>query len=272
MRDRNEATRSKTNLKLIRPRTNREQVAARRYRTHLLGGRNLSQYDEIWLANVDGMLDQLGNFADRPLPCKLWHDRARYYDMFVFLADRFLANGDSVLDAETIHAAWKMLASDRRAMNFESLVAILKVRYHMHWNGELPQFDELRQHLIDVRATFVAMYNAARTLPAGTRRRSLCEDRFNLSPIDIATMQAAAAPAHAKRTATAHDRWANYVRFLFEPGHVYRCSKLNPTLFFWSLVLSLKVCIYPPNSPPTPPVKTHTTSLLLNPPLYYGGV
>ena len=138
--------------------------------------------------------------------------------MFVFLADRFLANGDSVLDAETIHVAWKMITVDRRAMAFQTLVAILKVRYHMLWNGALPEFNEMRQHLIDVRAAFLAMYRAAIALPSGTRIRSVCEDRFNLSPIDIATMHAAAAPAHATRMTTADDRWANCIRFLFEQG------------------------------------------------------
>ena len=81
---------------------------------------------------------QLERFAEDPDPQCVWRKSGRYADLFMFLADRFLDAPDHVLDAESVHAQWKIIEVGRRSLKFKLMNALLKLRHHRFSYGRIP--------------------------------------------------------------------------------------------------------------------------------------
>ena len=71
--------------------------------------------------------------------------------MYKFLAPRFLANGDSVVPVEGLHARWQQLEKERPGMKLVLLNSILKLHYAMHESGSILSAEELTPHVQDAR-------------------------------------------------------------------------------------------------------------------------
>ena len=125
--------------------------------------------------------------ADDPNPECVWRKGGRCADLFVFLADRFGGGPDSVIDCEGKHAEWQMLVTNRRALKFKLLNAMLKLRGFIRVNGGLPDWSDLQPHFDAVRAGMVLRYQQAVADPNVPRNRAdwIYAARFNLRAIDV---------------------------------------------------------------------------------------
>jgi hypothetical protein len=73
-------------------------------------------------------MQQLNAFCDAVVLFVLWRGNGRYAALFVFLALRFLAQEDSVLNCEGVHAQWQWIALHRRGRRVGSLNGVFPFR------------------------------------------------------------------------------------------------------------------------------------------------
>ena len=98
------------------------------------------------------MMQEMTEFAAEAPPVQLWKRGGRYSHLFKFLAGRFLANPDSVLDVERQHAVWQWVLQRRRAMKLKSLNAWLKLSAYLRGHDALPTAEELQPYIANIRA------------------------------------------------------------------------------------------------------------------------
>ena len=95
------------------------QASANAYHEHLVRCASKTGYDAVFVAEP-GLFDQLAAFSAARPPDLLWRGRGAYQDLFRFLALRFLANPDSVLKCESVHAQWKWIEQNARGIKVPS--------------------------------------------------------------------------------------------------------------------------------------------------------
>ena len=78
---------------------------------------------ETCMAEDQTLMEHLTAFAAEQPPVFLWKSGGCFAHLFKFLADRFLANPDSVLGIERQHAVWQWVLSRRRAIKLKSMNA-----------------------------------------------------------------------------------------------------------------------------------------------------
>jgi hypothetical protein len=144
-----------------------------------------------------------------------------------------LSAPDSVLDQEGIHAKWKWFEQGRRALKFKALNAVMKVREYIQAFGQIPEYADLREELMLLGQARAAQYKAMVADPSihrSLRADWMYRERFNLRPVDMELIRAVDRPDAHKPSAADGPRvaWGNYVRFLFEPLHLYMFSNLHP--------------------------------------------
>ena len=194
---------------------------------------NRTAYESEW-ANNDQLMAQLSQFCDQEPPVLLWRNHGQFKDVFNFLAPRFLASGDSVLDCESIHARWKWLTETSRAVRFRLLNALVKLHRYSQLVG-LPHHDDLYEIAEDIRSGQVVAYNAvaanAATAPR-MRALQLYAHRFNIGPDEIDLLKERVVAGGPTPPRTADIAWGQYARWLFVPGVMYKFAALSTTYFF----------------------------------------
>ncbi len=166
----------------------------------------------------------------------LWRGHGRFATLFKFLAGRFLANPDSVLDVERQHAVWQWVLQRRRSMKLKSLNAWLKLSAYLRGHGPLPPTEELTGYVTDFRAGLraaVAGANAADGIAPGLRADSMFWRRLNLTAAEAALLRVDARDAAEPARRTFEVAWANYLRWTFARGKFYSFPSLRPSQYLY---------------------------------------
>ena len=206
------------------------QVAARQFQGHLLRLTITTRtpYDSAWLDNAR-MMDELGSFCDLAVPCLLWHNNCASSTISVFCAVRALGADDSVMDSEGVHGRWKWIAETRRRVNMPSLNAILKLTAYLESYGDFPPNVDLLPHLNSLRKARNLMSQRFRqdgTVNEQLTRGWYYKHRFNLLETDVELLRQKLGTAPTLPS-TAEVAWGQYLRFLLQPGMMYRASLLT---------------------------------------------
>ena len=218
--------------KLLSKDAAKAQVAAMQLHEHLIRRASPDQRTPFEASIITDpiLMDEIAAFSIVPEPCLLWRMNGRFKNIFKFLAVRFLAAPDSVLECEGVHARWQWLCVVRRRIKFLFLNGLLKVQDYLHSFGSLPTFDQLEEFIALAFDTEKALYASVVSNPdvAGDYVHHMYSERFGLSALDITLIKhnLPAAPAAAERTPQV--AWGNYVRWLFEPQHFYSFNQLSP--------------------------------------------
>lgn len=205
------------------------------------------RYAQATFLDDDELMTQVSQFADIDPPVLLWHAGGKFAQLFRFLAVRFLACPDHVLDAEGVHARWKWISMIKRGVSFPMLNAILKVNSYLEQNGgAFPSFTSTEgirfiELFLEVRrghnAALRQLYSGAAgtDIAHGAMKKSLYMRRFNLSPLDVDLLKIAAlgdAAAEAAKS-TPELAWANYIRAVLEPNAFYRFLGLPSDVYLF---------------------------------------
>ena len=151
----------------------------------------------------------------------------------MFLAYRFLGAPDHVLDAESVHAQWKILETNRRGLKSKLLNAMLKLRHYRFTYGGLPPHERLQEELDILSQGRAARYAALVADPAMHPRHRFdlqFRERFQLRAVDVVLardVDGVGTAAAAAGDGTAETAFANYTRFLFEPNTMYSFTSLQ---------------------------------------------
>ena len=144
------------------------QASANAYHEHLVRCASKTGYDAVFVAEP-GLFDQLAAFSAARPPDLLWRGRGAYQDLFRFLALRFLANPDSVLGCESVHAQWKWLEQNSRGIKFPLLNAMLKLQNYLRLNNNsfppAGEVDSFLREVVEERNVRSAHLRAAGNLP-----------------------------------------------------------------------------------------------------------
>ncbi len=138
------------------------------------------------------IMRELTDFAAQGEPTQVWKEQGRWAALFRFLAPRFLANPDNVMDVERQHAVWQWHLAGRRALKLKSLNAWLKLSSYLRANAALPPSESLGPHVAHIRGGFAAGMRAlirGDTFAPGQREDAMYWDRLNLSVSDIALLK-----------------------------------------------------------------------------------
>ena len=171
----------------------------------------------------NSFMEDISTFAAADPPFRLWGNNCKWATFFKFLACRFLAQPDTVLDCESTHALWKWVETLRRGMKFKMLNAIMKLESWMRCFGDFPSDHEIAPYLAEqVSAMFAQLEALRRTgyIAPGLRNDFMYKARFNLSPneVDLLKRNLGNKPQPAQ---THFGAWAQYVRFLFRKNSFY---------------------------------------------------
>ena len=188
---------------------------------------------EQFLLDDDVLMQELSLFCEMEPPCKVWRGNGKFSALFQCLACRFLAQPDSVLDCEGVHAAWQWIHYMKRGLSFHLLNAILKLKSHLDWFNEFPDMADLLPYYEQVQTLRRRALEQARIdgVVAGLETSHIYQERFNLLPQDARLLRAAAGKAEEHQTPD--NAWSNYVRFLFVPGSFYQFHKLDGSEFLF---------------------------------------
>lgn len=182
--------------------------------------------------------EALEAFSKQEVPTVLWGGRGRFAPLYRFLAVRYLANPDHVLDVERQHAVWQWVLARRRSLKLKSLNAWLKLGEHLRDTDALPPHRELLPHLTAIKQAFKEEYTAhlkGDALAKGVVIDHMYHERLGLSPEDVHLMKhggadLGCAPPAAK---TFDAVWSNFVRWTFVKGRFYSFPDLSPHLFLY---------------------------------------
>ncbi len=208
----------------------RAQNGAQRLRDHILSTRpeNRSKF-ENYVFNSHELWSELLAFASRAVPCVVWHGNCAFQNLFVFLAVRFAAAPDTVLDCEGTHAKWKWLMDVKRGISFKLLVAVLKLISYIEFNGALPTGADLAQHILDItrgRRMQVSDLKDNGAVPRGALSSTIYRERFGLNMADVDLIKTELLGRKKDPTRTAVEAWGFYVRWLFRPRCFYKFTGL----------------------------------------------
>ena len=188
------------------------------------------------LAN-ETLMRQLRDFADDPRPECVWRKGGRYAVLFMFLADRFYGAPDHVLDCESVHAQWKWQETRARAMKFKLMNTLLKLRRYYKTHNYMPDFATVEEEMADVRRARAMEYQGLLNSfgAPSVARRNLYLERFHMRAIDVSLIRDGDGGGHTAATEAPDARvaFSNYVRFLLEPGKMYRLTALNPDKYMY---------------------------------------
>jgi hypothetical protein len=168
--------------------------SAREARHYLLNMTPANTNELATYLNSDNtLLCELGLFCESEPAQLLWRGRAKYKTLFVFVASRFLASPDHVLDCEGMHARWKWVEEGRRNLKLKALNAILRLSSYINQHGDLPPLSDLVPHLQCIRQHLREQYDIVRAggeVALGARGEAIYRERFNLGAADMDLMKA----------------------------------------------------------------------------------
>ena len=224
--------------RLLSTRTAEAQECARTLARHLAetapGARtrfenHLFETDELWTELVD--------FGNARPPVPLWKGRGHFQNLFRFLAPRFLAAPDHVLDCERQHARWQWVCAAKRGLKMPGLNAFLRCTSYLEKHGgEFPPDEALAEHLEASRAQLrwdSLEANEASDVAPGWRQEMVWAERFNLRSQDHELLEGAGpqVPPEPQDTSFAA-RWRNYIRNILRRGSWYSFASC-PEVFFY---------------------------------------
>ena len=177
----------------------------------------------------------LERFSRLEEPSVLWGGQGRFAPLYRFLAVRFLANPDHVLDVERQHAVWQWVLDRRRSLKLKSLNAWLKLGEYLRGFTNLPPHDQLLPHFNTVKQKFYPEYKtylAGGEVAKGLVLDALYHQRLGLTVQEVQMLKEAdgAAPQGPRTFDVA---WSNYVRWTFAKGRFYSFPNLKPHLFLY---------------------------------------
>ena len=106
------------------------------------------------LQGDEQLMMELRSFATQEAPCCLWKQGGQWAHLYKFLAVRFLANPDNVMDVERLHALWKWVLLRRRSLKLKSMNAWLKLGSYLHHNGAIPPMTELAPYIREIKGRY----------------------------------------------------------------------------------------------------------------------
>ena len=184
-----------------------------------------------WFRSSDELMRLLQMFADEEPPILLWHGAGKYETLFRFVAARFASTPDRVLDCEGIHSQWKWLEITKRSLKLKSLNAILRLSSYIHYNGDLPAYQDLHGHIAEIRAHLRRQYAAVvagNLVAPGLRSEWMYRERFNLQLADAELLR-----ANRPRAAASKSSSPQVLRFQKHP--VQRpCADLHASVYMVS--------------------------------------
>ena len=183
-------------------------------------------------------MEELQAFSVASPAVLLWKGLGAYQKLYRFLAPRFLANPDSVLDCERQHAVWQWHLSRRRSLKLKALNAYLKISDWLRVYNALPPIGELLPHLQAIRKgerMLLESIRARNEIAPGLRRDSIYWDRLNLSLEDVALVKGILAPGGVDHSPNAvfHVQWANHVRWTFTRTSFFSFPTLSPRRYVY---------------------------------------
>ena len=141
--------------------------------------------------NDPGLMGQVRIAADADPPEVLWRHRGRCDQIYMFLASRFLASPDGVLDCEGVHGQWKWIMDNKCSAKFKMVNAILKCSSELHINGGFPNENDIRPYIVQVRAALLRELAAVDPeISAGARTDWVHRQRFNMRLEDSGPLRA----------------------------------------------------------------------------------
>ena len=198
------------------------RTSARLLRDYLVRRQSAEMRDfEKEFSADDSLMSQLDEFASQEPAMLVWRRNARWSELFLFLAVRFLSCGDTVLDCESIHARWKWLSELNRNLRFRLFAALLKLSYYTHKHGSLPALSDMYQCCLDaLQAQALERAEARRnnTICSSMRSQYLWSTRFSIGPefVDLIKERTSGATG----AATAEQSWGTFLRlYLLTSGH-----------------------------------------------------
>ena len=181
------------------------------------------------------LMSELSSFSLQTEPRCLWKGGPQWANLYKFLAVRFLANPDNVMDVERLHATWKWVLMRRRSLKLKSLNAWLKLGSFLHHNGALPSMDVLTPYIQDIRAGYLGALQAVRSqdvIAPGQRWDSLWWTRLNLSTTECALLRGEEVPLDKPLPPRTFElAWANYIRKTIVTGTFHSFPWLRPRLY-----------------------------------------
>ena len=215
------------------------QLAAKTYMQHLKDHKfrdDSHKFDKQVFDNAT-LMEQLEHFGSRDVPVLVWRDNGKYKDLFYFLAMRYVAQPDSVLPCEGVHAQWQWIALQRRNISLKLLNALLKLWSYIRWNKGFPPMDELLPIIQNVRRGLALRCQQIRSdaCAAGDTtlgvENSLYAKRFNLNYSDLTLLKASLTAAVGVPN-TVKTAWEVYIRRVMATNCFYRLTLLTGDLYF----------------------------------------
>lgn len=173
--------------------------------------------------DTEGLYQDLSDFKNQPGPVTfvLWRCNGRWARLFCFLAPRFLASPDHVLDCERQHARWQWLLQARHAMKLKVMIRLLRLRIDLENYDYFPPDDTLTpllEHAALERNLALRRIQAEDVLAPGLREDALYRARFNLTHEDLVVIGGEGARSSSYTFATS---WSTYLRGTCKPKHVH---------------------------------------------------
>ena len=212
------------------------RAAANAFQEHLIRQRAKNPYEAAFAGDLT-LMQELANFCVADPPVLLWRGRGRYQHLFRHLALRFLAQPDSVIACESLHAQWKWIERGRPNLKFKLLNALLKLKnFLLVNNGTFPAAAEIHPLLVEARRDLQRRLSLLREQGLDPRHGSLCNlaynDRCNLRAEDTHLLPP---PRAAERASdkTPASAWGFYCRFLLCKDCFYKFEGLRPDLYLY---------------------------------------
>ena len=98
------------------------------------------------------LFDELSMFAQLPAPTLIYQHNLAFKNLFIFLAVRFQAAPETVIDCERCHAQWKCLEISKRGISLKLLNGLLKLRYYDEQYNGFPDNAVIQPYYSDVTA------------------------------------------------------------------------------------------------------------------------
>ena len=206
------------------------QAAAQALLRHLASSPDRSPFETV-LFDDPALYQSLVDFAYARPAVLLWHGRGHFQDLFRFLAARFLAGPDHVLDCERIHARWQWITQFKRGLKLHSLNALLKMYCYLEQhNEEFPPHEHLAEHLEVANRAMRDMRAEAEWVAEGWRVEAGFRERLNLNPENHALVYPA--PRAEPQPSSYEHTWGTYCRTVLVRGHWYHWAEY-PRVYFY---------------------------------------
>ena len=178
----------------------------------------------------------LESFSKHEPPTVVWGAKGLFAPLYRFLAPRFLANPDHVLDVERQHAVWQWVLQRRHSIKLKSLNAWLKLGDYLRDHENLPPHNELEPYLRESRQNFRRAYRehlAGGEVARGLVFDQMYHDRLGLSAAEAELLRGRAEVGELAPARNFAAAWSNYVRWTFVKGRFFSFPNLKPNLFLY---------------------------------------